>query len=107
MTDKPKAAPPREYFLNPKGTWLKVTPLIADDKPIEHVHVIEYSYAQALVARCQELEAANKVMSEALEFYAPGNSYDYDKTQGTNYIWNDQGKRAREALAKAKEIVGE
>lgn len=53
----------------------------------------------------REREAA-KVMREALEFYAREDFYEYDKTQGINYMWNDQGHKARQALAKADEIRG-
>jgi len=43
---------------------------------------------------------------EMANFYAPSDSYDYDKTQGVNYIWNDQGKKAREFLASLEDGVG-
>lgn len=39
---------PREFFINPKGTWLKVTDLIRNDKPETHVHVIEKASADKL-----------------------------------------------------------
>lgn len=54
-----------------------------------------------------KLLEVNRVLREALEYYAPSNSYDYDKTQGVNYIWNDQGKRSREALAEADRMMKE
>lgn len=48
---------PREYHINPKGTWLKVTDLTRNDKHETHVHVIEKSaYDKAVEA----LKIANK-----------------------------------------------
>lgn len=44
----------REYFINPKGTWLKVTDLIKQDKPETHVHVVEYSAVTELEAEVKE-----------------------------------------------------
>lgn len=42
---------PREFFINPKGTWLNVTDLIRNDKPGSHTHVIEKSaYDKAIKA---------------------------------------------------------
>lgn len=50
----------------------------------------------------QDLKASLKSAVDALGFYAPSNSYDYDKTQGANYIWNDQGKKSREVIKDLK-----
>ena len=72
-------------------------------RPAKIVRMIEH---QAYLKLQEELAEKQKLLDECkkvLEFYAPANSYDYDKTQGVNYIWNDQGKRARELLTKLRE----
>jgi DNA-directed RNA polymerase subunit RPC12/RpoP len=61
---------------------------------------IEY---KQLFASHQDLTRKLEVAVEALEFYANTIHYDYDHTKGMNYIWNDLGKLAREALTKLKE----
>lgn len=63
----------KEFHINPKGTWLKVTDLIKDNKLEDHVHVIEYAAYDQLK---QDLEAC----IEALEFYS-GRSIWKDKSE--------------------------
>lgn len=52
------------------------------------------SYIIGYLAAQKEAEG----LVEALKFYAPENNYDYDKVKDQNYIWNDQGKCARQTL---------
>ena len=101
----------REFHLNPKGTWLKVTDLIRNNKPEDHVHVIEYAAYDQLK---QDLEDC----IEALEFY--GDKSNWHEDDDTDSIFNacesdDEeniiekgysyyygGKLARETISKLK-----
>lgn len=47
-----------------------------------------------------------KALRDALVFYADELKYDYNHTQGMNYIWNDLGRTAREALAALERAKG-
>ncbi len=71
-------------------------------KPIDEQHC--YDSFMAGVSWSERNSPVIKRLESALKFYSPSDSYDYDKTQGANYIWNDQGKHAREALAYLNEI---
>ena len=60
----------KEYFLNPKGTWLRVTDLIRNDKPETHVHVIEKAAlvdALALLNECRYILAREGDSPDAFE----------------------------------------
>lgn len=70
------------------GPWYKHGEL----EPIEVIHADDH---KQIVDR---LEKRIEKLREALEFYAKPESYEYNKTQGKNYMWNDQGLRARQAL---------
>lgn len=50
------------------------------------------------IEKIEDMQARIEMLETALRFYADEGKYDYDRTQGVNYIWNDLGKTAREAL---------
>jgi hypothetical protein len=71
----------------------------------DHINSRYCQYHQELAELQDEITSLRESLSvavEAMEYYAPSDSYEYDKTQGVNYIWNDRGRRAREALATIK-----
>lgn len=45
-----------EYYLNPKGTWIKVTPLVQQDKLESDVHVIEIAAFNELATKYNDLD---------------------------------------------------
>ncbi len=48
------------------------------------------------IVGCWALETA----MPTLEFYASPKNYEFKHTTSENYIWNDQGRRAQEAVDK-------
>jgi hypothetical protein len=98
---------------------------VFEQKTEDCMHLVEYSALEAaneelaelgkdkasndkdyleLSAKFNGLTSKLERAKEALRFYAPSNAYEYDKIQGVNYIWNDQGSIAREVLAEIEEI---
>ncbi len=58
-----------------------------------------------IISEAKWLTEAVKELSQALDFYCAENSYDYDKVQGANYIWNDQGRIARTVIAEVADTT--
>jgi hypothetical protein len=55
-------------------------------------------------AKLEALEAENAKLREALEFYSQADNYEFNLVTGMNYIWNDQGRAARQALEQNKNV---
>jgi hypothetical protein len=51
---------------------------------------------QKILSMIEEIEAYR----EALTFYGSPENYEYNSEKAVNYIWNDQGRKARAALAE-------
>lgn len=50
----------------------------------------------------EKLTAENKCYKDALSWYANKSNYEYNHKDQVNYVWNDQGSRAQEALEKVE-----
>lgn len=67
----------------------------------ENIEKIEmYSSSEMITKLTRKLE----IYKAAIEFYSPEIVYRYDDVKGVNYIWNDQGKRARQAIQEAEGV---
>lgn len=58
-------------------------------------------YEKLMAWKAWELQDEKiKKLKEALRFYAEQKNYEFNKEDQANYVWNDQGLRAREALGE-------
>lgn len=64
--------------------------------------VLDFPNKQQLCDEIDRLAEQVAILKEALEFYAVPANYAYSKLDNLNYIWNDQGNRAIEALSKVE-----
>ncbi len=93
---------PKDYFLAIEG------------KKLVDVSVLDYystlkaelkdrieladSVQNKLLDDIEFMKSENEKLREALQFYAKVLNYEYNHLESVNYVWNDLGKKAREAL---------